>query len=72
MDKARDLVPAGTSLQLRGSDTFFPPAPGMTYFRGIVPLSVKALEVISMACPPIGNIRITPNHKALISNQAFV
>jgi hypothetical protein len=46
------LVPAGAPDQLRGRETFLPPAPGITYFWGIFPPSGKALEVNFMAGPP--------------------
>jgi hypothetical protein len=63
MAKAKDLVPAGTSLQLKGRETFCPPAPGITYLMGIVPFSAKTEEVISMASPPVGINKIAPKHQ---------
>ena len=52
--RARERVTeaAGAPDQVRGTETFWPPAPGMTYLRGILPRSWKALDESFILSPP--------------------
>jgi hypothetical protein len=44
----------------------------MTNLMGIVPLSAKTAEVISMASPPVGIKKIMPNHQTPKTTKDFI
>src|SRR4030043_1449891 len=52
IERAKDFVPEGASFHERGIETFFPPAPGMTYWIGIFSPPLNAADEISMLFPP--------------------
>jgi hypothetical protein len=57
IERANDFVSGGKFFQERGIEKFFPPARIITYWIGILPPSLKAVDESSIFSPPDAGVR---------------